>query len=97
VNELEEPFAVKFVHLNRYRHGDRVYYKRDGQDKWIGPGKVIFQDGRVVFVRHGGVFVRVSPNRLIKAGHEFSEESIENGALADQVNDSMNNAPCSCR
>ena len=27
----------------------------------------MFQDGRVVFVRHGGVFVRVSLNRLLKA------------------------------
>ena len=40
----------------------------------IGPGKVVFQDGRVVFVRHGGIFVRVSPNRLIKAGDEFQAQ-----------------------
>ena len=26
----------------------------------------MFQDGKVVFVRHGGIFVRVSPNRLNK-------------------------------
>ena len=58
-----------------YKHGDRVYYKRDGQDKWIGPGKVVFRDSKVVFVRHGGVFVRVSPNRLIKAGQEFVGEN----------------------
>ena len=47
---------------------DLVYYKREGQDRWIGPGQVIFQDGKVVFVRHGGTFVRVSPNRLVRAG-----------------------------
>ena len=29
----------------------------------------MFQDGKVIFVRHGGVFVRVSPNRLCKAGN----------------------------
>ena len=37
-------------------------YKRDGHDRWLGPGKVIFQDGKVVFVRHGGI---LSGSRLI--------------------------------
>ena len=55
-----------------FSHGDRVYYKREGHERWLGPGKVVFQDGRVVFVRHGGTFVRVSPNRLVKAGLEFA-------------------------
>ena len=50
----------------RYNHGDLVYYKRDGSERWLGPGKVVFQDGGVIFVRHGGAFVRVSPNRLTK-------------------------------
>ena len=54
-----------------YHNGERVYYKRDGSEKWLGPGKVVFQDGKLVYVRHGGVFVRVSPNRLMKAGSEF--------------------------
>jgi transposase InsO family protein len=48
--------------------GDNVFYKREGKERWLGPGKVIFQDGKVIFIRHGGIFVRVSPNRLIKAG-----------------------------
>lgn len=55
-----------------FSNGDLVYYKRDGIEKWLGPGKVVFQDGKVIFVRHGGVFVRVSPNRLVKAGTEFA-------------------------
>ncbi|KAL5015625.1 hypothetical protein ScPMuIL_007295, partial [Solemya velum] len=49
-----------------FNNGDQVYYKREGREKWLGPGKVVFQDGKVIFVRHGGVFVRVSPNRLVK-------------------------------
>ena len=56
-----------------YAHGDKVYYKREGHNKWLGPGKVVFQDGKVIFVRHGGSFVRVSPNRLMKAGNEFCQ------------------------
>eukprot|EP00795_Rhopilema_esculentum_P002321 gene2321-biopygen11363 len=49
-----------------FNPGDRVFYKRDGSHKWLGPGKVLYQDGKVVFVRHAGVYVRVSTNRLIK-------------------------------
>ena len=41
----------------RYMNGDLVFYKGEGREKWLGPGKVVFQDGKVVFVRHGSVFV----------------------------------------
>ena len=49
-----------------FNPGDRVFYKRDGSHKRLGPGKVLYQDGKVVFVRHGGVYVRLSTKRLIK-------------------------------
>ena len=64
--------------------GDSVFYKRDGSNKWLGPGKVIFQDGKVVFVRHGGTYVRVSTNRLVKetpdsgSGAPKPEKEVEN-------------------
>ena len=61
-----------------FENGDPVFYKRDGRERWLGPGKVVFQDGKVVFVRHGGVFVRVSPNRLCKVKPGFGDESCEN-------------------
>lgn len=57
-----------------FKNGDRVFYKREGMQKWLGPGKVIFQDGKVVFIRHGGVFVRVCPNRIIKAPLQSKQE-----------------------
>jgi hypothetical protein len=50
-----------------FHTGERVYYKRDCSERWLGPGKVMFQDSKVVFVRHGNIYVRVSVNRLIKA------------------------------
>ena len=49
-----------------FEHGDKVYYKRENSNKWHGPGTVICKDGKIIFVRHGGVFVRVSTNRLLK-------------------------------
>ena len=65
-----------------------MFYKREGKEKWLGPGKVVFQDGPVLFVRHGSVFVRVSPNRLCKIN---SVESDGDGSRLDIVS-SGNNA-----
>ena len=57
-----------------YENGDIVYYKRSSDGRWMGPGKVVFQDGKVIFVRHGATFIRVSANRLIKAGEELAKK-----------------------
>lgn len=60
-----------------FKKGDQVYYKREGHERWLGPGKVLCQDGKLIFVRHGGTFVRVSPNRLIKVEQESKQQSTE--------------------
>ena len=60
-----------------YQNGDTVFYKQEGKQRWLGPASVVFQDGKVVFVRHGGIFVRVSPNRLSKVQDMKSQNKIE--------------------
>ena len=67
-----------------FENGDRVFYKREGKERWLGPGKVVFQDGKVVFVRHGGVFVRVSPNRLQKVNNYLKRDEEETGGDIEQ-------------
>ncbi len=67
-----------------YSYGDSVYYKREGHERWLGPGKVFFQYGHVMFIRHGSVFVQVLPNRLIKAGQEFNTDK---GDPVDEKNE----------
>ena len=62
-----------------FEHGDRVFYKREGKEHWLSPGKVVFQDGKVVFVRHGGVFVRASPNRLQTVISSLADEEEKEG------------------
>ena len=54
-----------------FEKGDTVYYKREGKERWLGPATVVFQEGKVVFVRHGGIFVRVSPNRIERVNEIF--------------------------
>ena len=55
----------------KYFPGDEVYYKRENSELWLGPGKVVFQDGKVVFIRHGHVYVRASVNKIVRRGAEM--------------------------
>ena len=57
-----------------YQYGDIVYYKRENEDRWKGPATVMFQDGKVIYVRHGSFGIRVSANRLVKAKDELVEK-----------------------
>ena len=73
-----------------FESGKMVYYKRNGSTEWLGLCKVIFQDGRLVFVQHGGVYIRGSTNRLIKCGKEFkgngSSDDRKGGAMGISKN-----------
>ena len=61
----------------KFQYGEEVYYKREGQEAWAGPGKVIFQDGKVVFIRHGAYYVRASVNKILKRREELGESRVE--------------------
>ena len=50
-----------------YNPGDKVFFKRGTDKKWHGPGTVIGIDGKVIFVKHGRLYITCSPTRLIKA------------------------------
>ena len=68
---LKAKIRCKEVNFN---NGDVVYYKRDRDERWMGPAKVVFQDGKLIFIRHGSFFVRVSPNRIQLAGEELAKQ-----------------------
>lgn len=71
-----------------YENGDIVYYKRARDGRWMGPAKVVFQDGKIIFLRNGAALVRVSASRLVKAGTELAKavrpllETTEAGSTA---------------
>ena len=56
-----------------YEKGDEIFYKKDGNSRWLGPAKVLAQDGKLVFVRHGNQLMRIAPNRLIK---RYQDENV---------------------
>lgn len=78
------------IRLNEavFENGDVVYYKRERDEKWLGPGNVVFQDGKVIFVRHGAHFVRVSTSRIIKAGEELAKKCNPESTVRDSLSDS---------
>ena len=60
--------------FNTYNIGDEVFYKRNDSPEWKGPGKVLGQDGSVLFIRHGSRYVkvhlcRVQPVHIQKSNH----------------------------
>ena len=62
-----------------YETNDKVFYKRNGTDRWRGPGVVIGKEKHQVFIKHGGVYVRVNPCHLRHVNEEltFSNENSE--------------------
>ena len=62
-----------------------VRYKRERDGRWKGPAKVIFQDGKVIWVRHGASVVRVSANRLVKHGEEYAQASTDDEIKTKEV------------
>ena len=78
-NESNEKLRRALLHRVRTSdvedlvNGDSVYFKRNNEDKWCGPGTVIGRDGKQVLVKHGGTYIRAHTCRLQHA----KEENVE--------------------
>ena len=70
--------------------GCRVYYNRDNSHKRKGPGIVIGQDGKIILIRHGSIYVRVSSNSVVKAGTEFQSTNSANLEIIDNQEHTTN-------
>ena len=77
---------IRSTNVDDVERGDEVYYKRMDCNKWRGPGNVMFRDGKVVFVRHGGSYVRVHECRLVKAPRSEKDPS-GNGGVSKKANE----------
>ncbi len=76
-----------------YENGDIVFFKKEGESTWRGPARVVFQDSKVIFLRIGGTYYRVSANRIIKASDELAQEIIkkETKDVEEKESDSCSN------
>ena len=80
---------VRDVYSNDVKQGDLVYYKRDKDSRWRGPGRVIGTDNKVVFVRHGGFSIKchiihvvnvndIYRKKMSKINEEDGDEKVPN-------------------
>ena len=72
----------------QFQTGDKVYYKKTDSPLWKGPGTVIGQDSVVVFIRHGGTYVRVHSSRIRKVNEEEIKDD-SNVAIPQKENDTQ--------
>ena len=76
--------AISFQYLTR----DQVYYKKDDSQYLKGPGAVIGYDNKQVFVRHGGIYLRVNPYNLQHV--KETKEEVSQSEAVDNANNSEN-------
>ena len=72
-----------------FQNGDSVYYKRDSSKQWKGPGTVIGIENQTIIIKHGSVYVRVHPCRVMHENSEFKTKQIK-----DQKDNSQKRAVC---
>ena len=81
-SEADEKLRRALRHKTRlstskvFQSGDQVFYKRSDSGCWKGPGTVIWHDNKQVFVRHGGIYVRVSPCHLQLVSESEKTENV---------------------
>ena len=68
-----------------YYMGDRVFFKRGLDNKWHGVGRVIGVDGKVIFVKHGRLYITASQSRLLKANRVFESYGTEIDKLGPTI------------
>ena len=66
-----------------FQNGDSVYFKGDSSNEWKGPGTVIGVDNQTVLIKHGSVYVRVHPCRVLYENSEFLPD-VDEGCIREE-------------
>ena len=76
-----------------YNNGERVYFKRDNEIKWRGPGVVIGHHSRVVTVQYGREIYKVHETKVLSLEYELCDKTTsENGNNSENIEDGENTA-----
>ena len=71
--KLKIALKTKIRSVDRiYKPGDYAFYKRDKDEDFLGPAKVILQDGKIIWLRHGSYVCKVSINRIVPVSDELA-------------------------
>jgi hypothetical protein len=69
---LRRALTRKTRNTTHFLNGDSVYYKRNDNNEWHGPAKVLGKDAQQYLLKHGGVYIRVHPCRMQLTSTEAS-------------------------
>ena len=78
--------ASKVTHSGKMifvEQGEDVYYRMGLDPDWKGPGKVIGQDGKQIFIRHGRSYIIASPARIWPVKQRTEYQQIQTRADGD--------------
>ena len=78
---------IRVHRIEEAQVGDKVFYKKKGEEKWRGPGRIIGRDGKVVLVKHGALIREVNKihiTKLQKAGEKMEEKEKKRGAMEER-------------
>ena len=70
-----------------------MYYKRNNQNEWHGPAKVLGRDTNQYLLKHGGIYIRVHPCRMQLTNAEYGNHieegrhNLNHNIAADTVKD----------
>ena len=69
------------------QQGEEVYYRMGLDPDWKGPGKVIGQDGKQIFIRHGRSYIIASPARIypVKQTPEYQQIQTSADGMNTQI------------
>ena len=67
-NRLKRAMRVQPSNLEKYETGENVHYKFGKDARWHGPGKVIGQENKIIYIKHGGHIISTSQSRVYRPG-----------------------------
>ena len=57
-----------------FLQGQSVYYKKDGENRWRGPGKIVGTENAVIFIRHGGSLIKEHRKKFRQCQEDHSHD-----------------------
>ena len=76
----------------RYLPGDEVFFKREGEDRWKGPAKVIGQDGSKILVKTPNSLISVHSCRVCLTADSENEKNLQLSEETQNLNEKSEKA-----
>ena len=86
-------YRTRHILAEEVSNGDEVYYKRQKEDVWRGPGSVIGKCGKTVIVKHGGETVRVHAVSIMRAPEKVMGMHDVRELFTDSIIEPNSNSP----